>query len=312
MLEEAMEYLDPKPGETIFDGTLGGASYTLEIAKRVGTTGKVIATDMDETAITNAKLKIDTVEGGIAKIRLYHANFRDIERVLESEFDGAPLARLAGVVLDLGLSSAQLDDRTRGFSFQKDAPLNMSFGADQAAWETEKIVNLSSVQELTKLLRDYGEERYALSIARAIVKQRNEQVITTTKELVEAIGQGVPSAYRRRKIHFATKTFQALRLATNDELGNLKTLLAKIQPFLAVGARIVIVSFHSLEDRIVKQFFKTESRDCLCPPEVPVCVCHHQAWLELLTKKAAQPGPAEIALNPRARSAKLRAARVIN
>lgn len=310
MLEEAMRYLDPQPGEIFVDCTLGGGGYTFEISKLVGPEGRVIAIDLDETAIKHAKLK--AAREGVSNIIISHANFRDLQRIAQTELGGSPLHKLSGLVFDLGLSSAQLEDRARGFSFLQDAPLSMAFGSLIAADRTEAIVNVTPVSELAAILREFGEERYALSIARSIAKTRKDKAITTTKELVEAIGRGVPGVYKRQRIHFATRTFQALRIATNDELGNLKELLRNLKPLLAPGARIVAISFHSLEDRIVKNFFRDEAKDCLCPPEVPVCVCGHQAWLKVLTKKAVTASTEEIRLNPRARSAKLRAALVIN
>jgi len=187
----------------------------------------------------------------------------------------------------------------------------MAFGSLIPADQTESIVNVLSAPEISAILRDYGEERYAKQIAASIVQRRKGKAITTTKELVEAISAAVPGVYKRQRIHFATRTFQALRIATNDELGNLKQLLDSLKSLLAPGARIVAISFHSLEDRIVKHFFRQEAKDCLCPPDVPVCVCGHKAWLQILTKKAILPGPDEILINPRSRSAKLRAAQVI-
>jgi len=306
LLEEAIEYLNPQPGDLIADCTLGGGAYTIELAKRVGKSGQVIAIDLDETAIKHAKLK--SVKEKLDNISFYHANFRELEKIIKEDFSGSSQHRLAGLVFDLGLSSGQLQDRSRGFSFQTDDPLNMAFGSLIGEKRTEEIVNATPVGELASILREYGEERFALPIARSIAYVRRAKPITTTGELVAAIARAVPGSYRRSRLHFATRTFQALRIATNEELDNLKILLQSLKNILLPGARIVAVSFHSLEDRIVKQFFKTESRDCICPPSVPVCVCGHQAWLKILTKKAVGASPAEIAANPRARSAKLRAA----
>ncbi len=309
LLEEVIKYLNPQPGEIFIDGTLGGGGYTLEIAKLVGKTGKVIALDLDETAIKHAKLK--TAREGLDNIKFYHANFKNFSEVIDKEFSQSPLRHLAGVVLDLGLSSAQLEDSTRGFSFQKDAPLSMAFGSLIDSRRTEAIVNFTPVRDLAKIIRDFGEEKFALSIARSIASARRVKPLTTTYDLVKAISQAVPASYKRARIHFATRTFQALRIATNEELKNLEIFLESLKAVLTSPARIVIVSFHSLEDRLVKQFFKKESRDCLCPPEIPVCVCGHQAWLKILTTKAIKPSVKEIESNPRARSAKLRAAHVI-
>ncbi|MCX6793011.1 MAG: 16S rRNA (cytosine(1402)-N(4))-methyltransferase RsmH [Candidatus Falkowbacteria bacterium] len=306
LLEEAIEYLDPKPGELIADCTLGGGGYTSEIAKRVGKNGQVIAIDLDETAINNAKLK--TAQLGLDNISFYHANFRELEKIIKEDFSQTSNSRLAGLVFDLGLSSAQLEDSSRGFSFQTDDPLNMAFGSLIDSRRTEEIVNTTPVSELASILREYGEERFALQIARSIAFVRRDKPITTTGELVAAISRAVPGSYRRSRLHFATRTFQALRIATNEELESLKILLHSLKDILPSGSRIVAISFHSLEDRIVKQFFKTESRDCICPPSIPLCVCDHKAWLKILTKKAIGASPEEISSNPRSRSAKLRAA----
>lgn len=304
MLKEAMQYLNPQPGECIIDGTLGAGGYTFEISRLVGPTGKVIAADMDESAINNAKLKI--AREGVANIILVHENFRELTQLAElSE------SRPAGLVFDLGLSSAQLDDPNRGFSFQTDAPLSMAFGSLVSDRRTEGLINLKPLAELTAIIRDYGEERYAHKIAQSIVAARRISPITTTKQLVDLIANAVPGSYKRMKIHFATRTFQAFRIATNKELENLSKALSATKDVLSPGARIVIVSFHSLEDRIVKHFFRQEAKDCICPPKLPVCACNHKAWLKSLTKKAVLPSAEEIAANPRARSAKLRAAQLL-
>lgn len=308
LLTEALEYLDPKPGDRIIDATLGGGGYTFALAKKVGKNGKVLSLDLDELALNHAKLKI--AEEKISNVILTHANFKDIRTVATETFGSSP--NLDGVVFDLGLSSAQLEDRLRGFSFQTDVPLNMAFGSLISDTKTYKIVNESSVEELVRIIGRYGEERFARPIARAIDSARRLEPIKTTGELVKAIERGVPAAARRQsRIHFATKTFQALRIATNDELENIKVALESLRGLLKVGGRIVVVSFHSLEDRLVKNFFKQESRDCLCPPSFPICQCGHTAWLTILTKKIITASDEEIKTNPRSRSAKLRAANVI-
>lgn len=308
LLSEILEYLDPKPGDRFVDATLGGGGYTFALAEKVGPDGRVLGIDLDELALSHAKLK--RTEKSLGNVQLTHANFKDIADIARAEFGPSP--ELSGVVFDLGLSSAQLEDRDRGFSFGTPAPLTMAFGSLIPEQQTEWLVNERPVGELAKLISRYGEERYALSIAKAIVARRREKRITTTDELVEAIRQGTPPSYRHgQRLHFATRTFQALRIATNDELGNLESALAGLKGILKPGGRIVIVSFHSLEDRIVKNFFRRESRDCVCPPELPVCRCGHTAWLKILTRKAVAASESEIENNPRARSAKLRAAEVI-
>jgi len=301
-----MEYLKPSSGEVIIDGTLGGGGYAMAISKAVGEKGRVIALDIDEAAINNAKLKIK--KESVKNLELIQANFKDLDSVVKD----CGVEKLDGVVLDLGLSSAQLEDDARGFSFKNDSPLNMAFGSLIDTNTTEDIINNTPVSSLTSLIKDFGEERYARQIAHAIGLARKNKPIRTTGELVEIIARAVPASYRRSRIHFATRTFQAIRIATNKELDNLRLFLEETKNILKPGARIVIVSFHSLEDRIVKQFFKKESRDCICPLEMPICSCNHKAWLEILTKKAATPTEEEIKENPRSRSAKLRAVRIIN
>lgn len=308
LLTEVLNYLAPKPGEKIIDATLGGGGYTMAIANKVGKKGKVLALDMDELALNNAKLKI--ADGNIGNIALTHANFKDIANVAQKEFGSSP--DVDGVVFDLGLSSAQLEDRHRGFSFQEDAPLSMAFGSLISENKTVTLINSTSVTELALIIGRFGEERFARPIARAIVKAREVAPIETTKQLVAAIERGVPPAYRYgSRIHFATRTFQALRIATNDELVNLEIALNSLRGIMKAGGRIVVVSFHSLEDRIVKNFFKKESQGCICPPNFPVCRCGHTPSVLILTKKAITASDKEIQENPRSRSAKLRAAKIL-
>lgn len=305
LLTEVLEYLDPRPGDCIIDATFGGGGYAFAIAERVGPQGRVIGLDMDELAIANAKLKI--AERGAGNIEIHHANFKDLAAVVAEA--GRPLPGIAGIVFDLGLSSAQLADRRRGFSFQEPAPLNMAFGSLIPESKTYYLVNETPVDELADLISRFGEERFARPIAKAIAAARREKPITETAELVAAIKHGMPPANRfGSKIHFATRTFQALRIATNGELDNLETALASLRGVLKPGGKAVVVSFHSLEDRIVKHFFRREATQCLCPPDFPVCRCGHEAWLKVLTKKAVTASEEEIAVNPRSRSAKLRAA----
>ncbi|MBU1922542.1 16S rRNA (cytosine(1402)-N(4))-methyltransferase RsmH [Patescibacteria group bacterium] len=315
MLKEVMEILNPQLGQMFIDCTLGGGGYTLELARRVGERGKVLAIDLDETAIDNAKLQITNYK--LQNIVLVHDNFKNLSKIIQKSFKDKTI-KFDGVVFDLGLSSAQLEDRSRGFSFQLDAPLDMAFNQRTKNKEqrTEEIVNIYSENEIAQILYEYGEERYARRIAKGIVNSRKNKKIETTFGLVEIIRKAVPIQYiRNRKIHFATRTFQALRIATNDELNNLREVLPQAVALLKKGGRLAIISFHSLEDRIVKNFFKQESQDCLCPPEIFVCQCQHKASLKIISfqkdeggkKKFAVPSKEEIANNPRARSAKMRA-----
>lgn len=298
MLAEVLEYLQPKKGEKIFDGTLGGANYSLAIAKAVGPTGQVFATDLDLLAINNAKERAE--KEGINNLTVINDNFGNLAAIAEEygPFDGA--------VFDLGLSSAQLADEERGFSFQGDRPLSMSFNADNAEGEeTENILKYYNLLKLTEIFRVYGDEPKAYQAAKLIVEYRKKKTIKTTGDLLEALA---PIMKGHHKINPATKIFQALRIATNGEYQNLENALAALPQALKPGARVVFVSFHSGEDRIVKNFFRQESSDCICPPQAPICNCGHQATLKIITKKPLAPSSLESSTNPRARSSKLRAA----
>ncbi|OGF19058.1 16S rRNA (cytosine(1402)-N(4))-methyltransferase [Candidatus Falkowbacteria bacterium RIFCSPHIGHO2_02_FULL_45_15] len=290
MLPEVIEYLNPKTGEIIIDCTLGGAGYTLAIAQRVGEKGKVIAIDADEMAIENAKGKIENEK--LSNIILVNENFKNLSAIINQ----IGLEKVDGVVFDLGLSSAQLEDATRGFSFNSAATLNMEFGSrnqESGIRNTEEIVNKFKPEELEKIIREYGEERFAKKIVGAIIKARRLKPIANSRELAAVISQAVPAKYRYGRIHPATRTFQALRIATNDELTNLKVALPQAADALAAAGRIVIISYHSLEDRIVKWFLRERQ---------------NQGAVKILTKKVVTATKAEMKNNPRARSAKLRAA----
>lgn len=312
MLKEVLEYLEPSPGQNFIDCTLGGGGYTIAIAKKVGEKGTVLAIDLDKMAIKNLEFIIKNSELNIKSVR---GNFKNLQKIVKNEFKGKEV-KFSGIVFDLGLSTAQLEDKSRGFSFQADTPLIMEFGigeAESGMERTEDIVNKWRQEDLERIIREYGEERFAGRIARGIVESRKQEPIKTTGELVEAISRVVPAAYKHnrrrggtRKIHFATRTFQALRIATNMELENLEQVLPQAVDLLAPGGRVAVVSFHSLEDRIVKRFFKKESKDCLCPPTLPICQCGHKARLKILTRKVVKPTEEEIENNPRAGSAKLR------
>lgn len=297
MLKEVLELAGVKKGNKVIDCTLGGAGYTLALAKVVGDQGQVLAIDLDELAITNAKKLIK--ETGAKNIKLIQGNFSDLQELVPKEFVPVDV-----VVMDLGLSSAQLDDPRRGFSFQVDAPLDMSFGQNEKDSKTTVIVNRYRAEDLTKIIRDYGEERFAGRIANAIIKARP---IATTGQLAEVISDAVPASYRRGHIHCATRTFQAIRIATNDELKALENVLPQAMRLLRPGGRLIVVSFHSLEDRIVKHWFREESKTCHCDANALMCTCDRVPRAELLTKKALIATPEEIKINPRSRSAKLRA-----
>jgi len=305
MLSEVIEYLKPEAGEYFIDGTLGGAGYTIEIAKKIGGKGKILSIDLDKLAIKNAKAKIK--EANLKNIIIAKGTFADLETIVEKEFKIKQ--KFNGIVLDLGLSSTQLDDRKRGFSFKEDAPLDMSFEGNNIS--TKEIINNYNENELTEIIKNYGEEKFAKKIAQEIIKYRSNQLIKTTNELVEIIKKAIPKKYHYAKIHPATKTFQALRIATNQELSALETVLPQALKLLKPNGRIVVVAYHSLEDRIVKHFFKKQNQNCICPKELPICKCNNKAKIQILTKKPLLPGNQEIKNNPRARSAKMRVAQKI-
>lgn len=282
MLNEVIELLNIKKGGTYFDGTLGGASYAREISKRIGERGRLVVSDLDPMAINNF------LKDAPSNTIVINDNFANLEDHLDSgippEFDG--------MVLDLGLSSAQLDDPERGFSFRRSAPLDMSFGP-QSESDTYFIVNNYKQENLERIIREYGEEPWAKKIAKNIIEQRRRKKIETVDELVEIICSTIPKKFWSRKIHPATKTFQALRMETNKELENLQKFLSISIPLLKKGGRLAIVSFHSLEDRMAKNFFRNLSRE-----EKPL--------IKILTPKPLIPSEAELEKNHRSRSAKLR------
>ncbi|RLC37221.1 16S rRNA (cytosine(1402)-N(4))-methyltransferase [Candidatus Falkowbacteria bacterium] len=315
MLREVIEYLDPGPNENFIDCTLGGGGYTFEILKKIKPNGKILAIDLDKLAHEHGKIKYNKNKNLI----LVNDNFKNLSKIIKDIWPKKEIPGFSGIVFDLGLSQAQLEDRKRGFSFKLDAPLDMAFGqqvldnrppfvkATEGKYQTtEYLVNKFKRDKLEKILRQYGEERYARNIVDKIIRERKIKTIKTTGELVEIISKAVPPQYKNKKIHFATRTFQALRIATNNELYNLEEALPQALDLLKKGGRVVVVSYHSLEDRIVKNYFKKESRDCVCPPLAPACVCGHKAGLKIITKKIITPTSREIDFNPKSRSAKMR------
>ncbi|MFH1255060.1 MAG: 16S rRNA (cytosine(1402)-N(4))-methyltransferase RsmH [bacterium] len=308
MLEEVMGILNPKPGQKFIDCTLGGGGYSRAILEKAGESGKVLAVDLDELAIENAKLKLKT-EIKNKKLILELGNFKNLRAIAGKHF--ADSDKFDGIVFDLGLSSAQLADRNRGFSFNlADSPLKMNFGG-QISRTAEDIVNNCSAEDLAEIFRNYGEEKFAGRISSAIEIERKIGRIISAEKLAEIIVNAVPKRFCPSKIHPATKVFQALRIAVNQELENLREALPQAVDLLKAGGKLAIVSYHSLEDRIVKRYFKKESKDCLCPPESPICACGHKACLKILTHHILRPTGEEVLKNPRARSAKLRAAEKI-
>lgn len=299
LLDECIDALAVKPDGVYADLTLGRAGHSSEIAKRL-TTGKLYGVDRDETAIVEAGERL--AEFG-DRVELIRCDFREAaKRLRELGVNG-----LDGVLMDLGVSSPQLDDASRGFSYMADAPLDMRMDRS-ASLSAHDIVNGWSQDDIARILREYGEERFAGRIAAEIVRSRP---IGTTLELVEVIRRAMPAAAKREAQHPAKRSFQAIRIATNDELGALEEALREIWEILNPGGRLAIISFHSLEDRIVKNFYQQKAKGCICPPDFPVCVCGHKPELEFVQKKPILPSERELEENPRSRSAKLRAAEKI-
>jgi len=299
LLDECLDALAIRPDGVYLDGTLGRAGHSLEILRRL-TTGRLIGIDRDMTAIEAAKERL--AEFG-DRVTLVHSNFSELGDVLRD----LDVSGVDGMLFDLGVSSPQLDEAQRGFSYMQDAPLDMRMDAT-AALDAAQVVNTWSYEELRRILFDYGEERYAPQIAKAIVRRREEKPIETTLELVDIIRSAMPAAALREKQHPAKRSFQAIRIAVNGELEALVPMLRAACEGLAPGGRLAVITFHSLEDRIVKQTMKELATGCTCPPEFPVCVCGKKPKMKLITRKPIVSGAAELEYNPRARSAKLRVA----
>ena len=299
LLGECLEALRIRPDGIYVDGTLGRAGHSFAIAQQL-TTGRLIGLDRDETAIAAARERLAPY---LDRVTLVHSNFSALGEVLrELGLSGAD-----GMLFDLGVSSPQLDEPERGFSYMHDAPLDMRMD-EGAALTAREIVNTWSEEELRRILFEYGEERYAPSIARAVVREREKSPVETTFQLVELIRRAMPSAALREKQHPAKRSFQAIRIAVNDELGELPPMLEAACQGLRPGGRLAVISFHSLEDRIVKQKLQELCTGCTCPPEFPVCVCGKTPRMRRVGRKPIVPGEAELADNPRARSARLRVA----
>ena len=299
LLEECLEALAIRPEGTYLDGTLGRAGHSLEIVKRL-TTGRLIGIDQDAAAIEAARVRLADY---MDKVTLVRSNFSHLGEILqELQVDGVD-----GMLFDLGVSSPQLDDPARGFSYMHDAPLDMRMD-ERAPLSARDVVNDWSQEELRRILYEYGEERYAPAIARAICRRREERPIETTFELVDIIKSAMPAAALREKQHPAKRSFQAIRIAVNGELDVLGPMLEAAADGLRPGGRLAVISFHSLEDRIVKKTMQELARGCICPPEFPVCVCGRKPKVKLITRKPIVSQEAELEDNPRARSAKLRVA----
>ncbi len=335
LLKEVIKNLNLKPGMTAVDGTLGAGGHSLAIIKEILPGGKLISIDWDRQAIKNfqkilaresydipkrtfpASIKSnisDEHDSPFAFVSLFSGdeivgywcgvseNYANLDKILES----LKINKVDAILADLGLSSDQIEDPKRGFSFLQNGPLDMRYSLEIEKKTAADVVNNYSEKDLTQIFWKYGEEKYARRIAKEIIRVRKIKRIRETRELVEIIANVVPEKYKRKRLHFATKTFQALRIEVNQELKNLEVFLEKAVKILTKGGRLVIISFHSLEDRIVKNYFLKESRDCICPSKFPRCACGHKKTVKLITKKPIQPSEKEIRDNPRARSAKMR------
>lgn len=310
MLAEVLRFLQPEPGGHYIDGTVGGGGHTAAILARSAPEGKVLGIDRDPQALVRVgELLAEEVRQG--RLLLVQGNYSEMARLIAQ----ADFASVRGILLDLGFSSDQIEDPGRGFSFSVDGPLDMRMNQSQGISAME-LVNTASEQQLADIFWRYGEENRARQIAWRIIRAREKGAITRTTQLAQLAAAGV--LQKPGMIHPATRVFQALRIAVNEELRHLEEALPQLLDILTPGGesegssgRIVIISFHSLEDRLVKGFMRREASDCICPPGIPVCVCNHRARLRLLTPKPVTPSSQEIAANPRARSAKLRAAETL-
>ena len=297
LLQECIDGLNIKPDGIYVDGTLGGAGHSSQIAARL-TTGRLIGIDRDQVALKAAGERLAPFGD---RVTLVHSNFCEVKQVLQD----LGIAGVDGILLDLGVSSPQLDDGERGFSYMADAPLDMRMNRSDAL-TAYHVVNQWSFEELRRILFDYGEERYAPKIASAICARREVKPIETTLELVDIIRGAMPAAALREKQHPAKRSFQAIRIAVNDELGSVEKVMRDAVDCLNPGGRLAIITFHSLEDRIVKVGMADAAKGCTCPPNFPVCVCGKQPKVKLISRKPIVSGDEELERNPRARSAKLR------
>jgi 16S rRNA (cytosine1402-N4)-methyltransferase len=297
LLREAVDALNIRPDGVYLDGTLGGAGHSLEICRRL-TTGRLIGVDRDETALRAAAERLSEYR---ERVTLVHGNFENLQEILSAE----GLAGADGMLFDLGVSSPQLDDGSRGFSYMTDAPLDMRMDRTDKLTAHE-IVNTWPREELRRILFEYGEERYAPLIAAAIEREREKKPIETTLELAQIIKSAMPGQALREKQHPAKRSFQAIRIAVNDELNAVSRMMQAAIANLNPGGRLAVITFHSLEDRIVKNAMAEAAKGCTCPPNFPVCVCGKKPTVRLVTKKPVEASEEELESNPRARSAKLR------
>lgn len=300
---EVIHYLGCRAGGVYLDGTLGGGGHGEAILKASAPDGVLIGIDRDEAAIEQAKKVLQPYKERVVFIR---ADFGEIREVLI----GAGFTSVDGILLDLGVSSYQLDEASRGFSFRQNAPLDMRMdrGAKVSAYD---LVNTLGAEELAEIIRSFGEERFSMRIARAVVRFRETKPVETTRELAELVAEAIPRRFHGTRIHPATRTFQAIRIAVNSELEQLRQGLADGIKCLGKDGRMVVISYHSLEDRIVKRAFREAASPCKCPPKIPRCVCGKEPIVKVLTGRVVKAGELEVGENPRARSAKLRAVQKI-
>lgn len=309
--DEILDFLKPKPEGVYVDGTIGLGGHSLCILKQSSPTGRLIGIDMDANALTIAEKRLHNFKG---RLSLIHGNFSQLQHLLKTQ----GINEIDGILLDLGVSSLQLDTPDRGFSFQHLGPLDMRMDL-QRSTSAAQIVNEWTFEKLSTIFKEYGEERYAKRVARHIVSARSEKPITSTLELAEIVESAYPTKAKRSRthashtekgwrIHPATRVFQALRIEVNAELKNLRLGLDAAVSMLKSGGSLCVISFHSLEDRIVKRRFQHFAKSCICPPKTPICICEHQQVLQVVTNKPVLPSEGEIEANPRARSAKLRVA----
>ena len=297
--KEVVNYLNLKNGDIVFDGTLGGAGHTIEIIKAIAPTGKIIGVELDSQAIGTAARNIESAGFG-SFVHIIKDNYSNIKKIL----DTLKIRQINGFLLDLGLSSIQLEESGKGFSYMRKEKLDMRFD-EESGINAFDIVNEYEEDRLKEIFYKYGEEPWAARIAAAIIKRRKVKPVEFTDELVEIIKNSIPLKYRYRG-HPAKRVFQAIRIETNHELENLKTALCGGLELLVTGGRMAIISFHSLEDRIVKEYFETFAGRCTCPPGMPVCICGAKKRGNIITKKPVKPSEGELHQNPRAKSAKLR------
>ena len=300
LLDECIDNLNIKPDGVYVDCTMGGAGHSKEIVKRLSKDGLFIGFDQDINAINTAKERLSEYSD---RVKFVHSNFQN----LKNELEKIGVYKVDGVLADLGVSSHQLDEADRGFSYMQDAPLDMRMDI-RCSFSAYDVVNTYSEAELSKIIKDYGEDKWAKRIAKFIVEGRKEKNIETTGELVEIIKKAIPKKARIDGPHPAKRTFQAIRIEVNNELGVITEMIDDAASIMNEGGRICIITFHSLEDRIVKNAFRDLATDCICPPHIPICQCDKEALVKVITRKPILPTDKEIEENPRSRSAKLRVA----